>query len=68
MAFLAFLPAAIFGAVAVIVAFVSALADLAVRRAARRAMRPRRGFRLVVIEGGKRDVTKIQGKDDQLAG
>jgi hypothetical protein len=68
MAFLAFLPAAIFGAVAVIVFVVSAIAELAVRRAAQRAMPPRRGFRLVVIEGGKRDLAKLKSKDDQVTG
>ncbi len=68
MAYIAFLPAAIFGAVAVIVFIVSALAGLAVRRAAQRAMPPHRGFRLVVIEGGKRDIAMLKSEDDQLAG
>ncbi len=68
MAFIAFLPATIFGAVAVIVFIVSAIAELAVRRAAKRAMPPRRGFRLVVIEGGKRDIAMLKSEDDQVAG
>jgi hypothetical protein len=31
-------------------------------------MPPHRGFRLVVIEGGKRDIAMLKSEDDQLAG
>jgi hypothetical protein len=70
MLFFAWAPAALFGGVFLIVAIVQAAVMIAERRRLRDVARlPRRlrGFRPVVIEGGKQDAPPAE-QPDKLAG
>jgi len=71
MAFFVLLPAVLFGAVASIVCVISAGVEITERRRARNIVPRRRGFRPVVIRGGKPDADPAPAAasaSDKLAG